>query len=182
MTRVDRSPKNRSLGLTILGGVRLFGAVRSLTLTNRSWLFAVLGLCCSACGPNSDGSKLRELENLQQSIPVFQSFVETSVHKTSKANLAGITTTYKSDAAYDDVKQFYLTALPQQDWEYMGERAIRNWGKDFGGRTLGFRRGEYTISIFYSGDDPEFSSHYAIEMGWERPMTEKTSSKEKLAT
>jgi hypothetical protein len=121
---------------------------------------------CSACGPNSNGSKLRELESLQQGVPVFETFVETSVHKTSKSDLAGISKLYKSAAPYDDVKRFYVSQMTDKGWEYTGEQSILNWGEDRGARTLAFRCGEYRLSIFYTGEDPEYRYRYAIEIGW----------------
>lgn len=126
----------------------------------------VVPVLCVGCGPNSEGAKLAELEDLYRTIPVFQSFAETSVHRTSKGALATISKSYKSDAPYDEVKAFYTNELTKRSWEYSGERSIKDWGRDFGGHALPFQKNGYRLSIFYSGENPENTSRYAIEMVW----------------
>src|SRR6185503_185485 len=128
-------------------------------------VLAVIGAALSVgCGPNSDGSKLRDLEQLQQTLPVFPLLVEISVHRDSKATLAGINRLYRSDARYVDVRQFYVNELTKTGWEYSGERSIKDWGTDFGGRELVFRRNEYKFSVTYAGEKANYGWDYAIDI------------------
>jgi hypothetical protein len=123
-------------------------------------------LLCSACGPNSDGSKLMELEQLDRSLPVFPLWVQTSEHRISKGTLASVSRYYKSEAAYDDVRSFYVAELKQRGWEYAGERGIKDWGTDLGGRELIFRSGEYQFSVTYAGEKAAYGWHYATGIDW----------------
>ena len=138
-------------------------AARPLSFTILAFALAVFQL---GCGRNSDGSKLRELERLQNEIPVFPSMVETSTNKTSKGTLAVISRSYTSDAAFDDVKQFYIAELKQRGWEYVGERSISDWGRNLGGSTVTFVSGEYRLSITYSGKHADYRWDYAVEIVW----------------
>jgi hypothetical protein len=120
------------------------------------------------CGPNSDGSKLRELEQLQSTLPIFPSMIETSVHTDSKGTLAGISKLYKCEARYDDVKVFYMAGLRKGGWEYSDERSIRDWERDLGGRQLTFRKNEYKFSVTYAGENANYGWDYAIDIQWEK--------------
>jgi len=120
------------------------------------------------CGPNSDGSKLRELEKIQTEIPVFPLLIETKTDTVSKGRIAVLSKIYKCDAPYDDVKKYYIDQLSERGWQYVGEREIRDWGTDLGGSTFSFRNGEYRLSITYAGSNANYGWDYAIETVWGR--------------
>ena len=91
---------------------------------------------------------------------------ERSASKTSKGTIAVISKLYSSDAPYDDIKKFYVTELGQRRWEYIGERLVKDWGRDLGGYVLTFRSGEYRLSISYSGKNADYGWDYAVEIVW----------------
>lgn len=137
----------------------------------RLFLLAIFGFAFSffylGCGPNADGAKLRELEKLENELPIFPSMVETSSHKTSKGGLAVMSRSYSSDAPYEHVKKFYIEELTRQGWIYAGERVIKDWGRDLGGSMLTFRNSEYRLSITYSGEHADYGWDYTVAVVWE---------------
>jgi hypothetical protein len=130
-------------------------------------VFALVVLC-SACGPNADSSKLKELEQIDRGLPVFPLLDQTSEHRVSKGTLASVSRYYKSAASYDDVRRFYMAELKQRGWEYAGERSLEDWGTDLGGRELIFRSGEYQFTITYAGAKATYGWDYATGIDWEK--------------
>ena len=133
------------------------------------WLImALVVVKCTGCGPNSDGSKLRESERLQSTIPLFPSMVLVSEHTISKSMVADVSRHYKSDAAYEDVKSFYVDHLTRMGWTVGEEHPLKDWGEDLGGRELMFSKGEFYLAISYAGDRAPWSWNYALTTGWRK--------------
>jgi hypothetical protein len=131
------------------------------------FLFVLMWLISNtSCGPNSDNSKLREVQRIQGTLPVFPSSVQTSESNDSKAELAGATRCYKSDASYEELKRFYNQQLRDLGWAYESERGLKDWGRDLGGRELTFRNNDYRVHIQFAGKDANYGWDYAISVSW----------------
>ena len=102
-----------------------------------------------ACGPNSDGSKSREVERLERTAPVFPGMAETQETRVSKGTVASIHRYYRSQEMYDEVKKFYMNELTGSAWVFVGERSVEDWGRDLGGRELKFERDGFYVVVFY---------------------------------
>ena len=122
---------------------------------------------CKHFSPNKDDVKLREVEKLQAGLPIHPTFQEIGGSSFSKPMLASIHRYYKSDAGYDVIKSFYSAKLIPEGWQLTKERSLKDWSVDLGGRQLKFGKGQYSVTIEYSGDkalDPDWN--YAISVGW----------------
>ena len=122
----------------------------------------------AGCGPNSDGSKMKEVEALQTSIPVFPFQVETREDRVSKGIVASICKYYKSDASYTEVQKFYVKELTALGWQYDGDRELKDWGTDLGGLQIEFRDREYQFHIQYAGDKAGYAWNYAATVSWRK--------------
>ena len=130
-------------------------------------IFLAAAICgCTGCGPNSDDSKLREVERLEGTIPVLPSLVEIRQDRTSKGIVASISKYYTSEVRYNEVKRFYGNELRKHGWEYVGEKQLKEWGKDFGGCEIKFSNKEYYFSIQYAGEKAPYDWNYVISLGW----------------
>ena len=118
--------------------------------------------------PNANDAKLHELIALASATPEYPGWIETGTHNTSKASLAGVSKYYKSDAEYCEVNRFYTRELTKEGWQFVGERRFKDWWRDFGGREISFRRGEYKITITFAGESADYGWQYAIYFGWEK--------------
>ncbi len=144
-------------------------------INRRAFSTAVLGLvivssllACKQFSPNKNDVKLKEVEGLWASFPVYPGFQESGGSTYSKSMLAAVNKYYKSDAGYDEVKTFYATQLGSAGWQQTKERNMKDWSRDLGGRELTFGKGEYSVVIEYWGDkaiDPDWN--YAINVRWD---------------
>jgi|SRR5882724_11078130 len=123
---------------------------------------------CKHYSPNRDDAKFKEVERLYKGVPIYPGFQEVGASSLSKSMLASVNKYYKSDARYDDVKNFYSTKLIPAGWLLTKERNLKDWSRDYGGRQLTFGKGQYSVVIEYRGDkaiDPDWN--YAIDVGWD---------------
>ena len=135
-------------------------------------VLSVCLFCINSCktGLNANNEKFKEIEKLESDIPIFPKMIEVSSHSTSKSNVASKSKYYKSNADFDDVKSFFKEKLAHQEWEFVEENPVTDWGRNFNGRELIFRKGEHTFSIQFAGDKSDYEWNYATTLKWERSV------------
>ena len=126
---------------------------------------------CSFCRfiQGVDREKLQKVEELTNHIPIYPSFQEVSKHEIANANSILITKYFTSDAKYDVVKDYYTNLLIPQGWKLVEEHSTRDWGVDYGGKSLIFIRGELLFSIEYEGKrSAQVKRDYSLN-AWDSP-------------
>ncbi len=116
---------------------------------------------------NRDDAKLKELEQIAVSVPRFPQFRDIASDTSSASDDAGVYKYYSSAASYDEVKSFYFAELTQKGWSIVNEEPLYDWFRDYGGRSLEFRKQEFLIAIEYTGKKPDAESwNYAVSFVW----------------
>lgn len=162
--------RDYDIGTTHVGGFTSRMNLESSQLFSLGLIVVILCSLanCKQVSPNNNNVKLKEVERLYANLPIHQSFQETGGSSVSKPMLASVGKRYKSDARWDDVKNFYVTKLIPEGWQFKKEIALKDWSVDHGGRQLTFTRDQYSVAIEYRGDkaiDPDWN--YAIDVGWD---------------
>jgi len=102
---------------------------------------------------------------LYSTLPVPPGLKERGSSFQSKADDALVETYFDSAVPYDQVKAFYLQDLVKRGWALINESPMTDWGRDFGGRRLEFRKDEYSLVIQYAGErDDQWD--YAVTLRW----------------
>jgi len=111
--------------------------------------------------PNQDGAKLSEVQRLATQTPVFPPLKDQGSTSNSGLTSADFTKYFYSTATYSDVKQFYSDVLKKDGW-------IESNDEDIGvnGKQVTFRREEFSIVIFYTGNQSATAYNYAIDFVW----------------
>lgn len=131
------------------------------------WLF--VSLLCSGCwSAKEDAAKLEEVKSVWARLPSYPGMQETHSQTTSGGGKAMISKTFRSDARYDDVRRFYVERLEPDGWKIYDDKQIKNWGSDFGGHEIRFRKSDLSIVIEYSGEKADFGWQYGIAVSWSR--------------
>lgn len=128
----------------------------------------VLAVARDYFGPNHDGSKFRDIENLWTAIPPYARSIQTSSSSYSGGSKATVSKYYKSDADFDDIRSFYHEVLIRNGWTFSKEEHFTDYGIDKGGIRIYYRRGEYEFSIVYPGKKADYGWDYAIGIDWRR--------------
>jgi hypothetical protein len=117
-------------------------------------------------GPNYDGSKFSDIENLSIAIPSYDRSIKISSDYYSGGSKAYIEKYYKSDADFDDIRSFYHEVLTPNGWNLIDEEHFTDWGIDKGGIRIYHRQGDYTFNITYPGKKADYGWDYAVDIRW----------------
>ena len=97
------------------------------------------------------------------SMPGAELLKKNESHKTHQA-LVGAT--YASRATYGDIAKYFDEELRKAGWTYMCEGGVRDWGRDFGGRSRAYRKGEYCAAIQYAGERANYGWAFGFDLTW----------------
>jgi hypothetical protein len=92
-------------------------------------------------------------------IDSFDNFSPWNSHK------ALVGTTYRTDMPYAGIQEFYNRELQLRGWYLIEDRPVREWGKDYEGRTQTYCKGKLAASLQYRGSSGQGWT-YAFEMSW----------------
>ncbi len=130
-------------------------------------LTCVIAGACDSDGPNRDNSKLREIEQVWQTVPIYPGLVEVDQSSLSSGSEALVSKQYRSDASFGEVRRFYVEQLGGQGWRLVDDREVKDRGRNRGERQVEFRRGEFYLDVRYAGARRvELGWTYAIDVKW----------------
>ena len=140
-----------------------------------AWL--LLSLVFSGCwSAKEDAAKLAEIQSVWARLPSYPGMQETgSSTSNSGGGKALISKGFLSDASYEDVKRFYVEYLERDGWKVVGEKQLKDWGSDFGGYEIRFRKGDLNLAIEYAGPTANYGWQYGISVSWSRWEKGRTS-------
>ncbi len=84
-------------------------------------------------------------------------------HKTSQAL---VETTYSTVIAPVDIFNHYDEKLKQHGWKPYGTSVLTDWGRDLGGKSTGYCKGNYSAQLQYAGEQANYGWTYAFSMSW----------------
>jgi hypothetical protein len=126
-------------------------------------LFSLITISCFSSA--QDRARLDEVKRIWTAFPLYPQMQEVDTSTGSGFGKAFISRTFRCKTSYEVVKGFYLERLGEDGWQFAGERQLKDWGRDVGGRELKFRRGEYEATIDYAGEKADYGWDYGIGIG-----------------
>jgi len=73
---------------------------------------------------------------------------------------------YTSSSSYSAILEYYDQQMTALGWRFAGERPLRDWGRDFGGRVRDYCKGPLSASLQYAGERANYGWTYAIDLSW----------------
>jgi hypothetical protein len=133
-----------------------------------AWL--CLSLLFSGCwSAKDDAAKLAEIQSVWARLPSYPGMQETGSSTTNAGGgKALVSKKYGSNAPYEEVKRFYVEYLERDGWKTEGEKQLKDWGSDFGGYEIRFRKGDLNLAIEYAGPRADYGWQYGISVTWSR--------------
>jgi hypothetical protein len=107
-----------------------------------------------------------QLEREFNSVALFPQATATHSEKSYKDAQALIVTRYSTDASYSVLRDYYDTELSKHGWRFVSERMVTDWGRDLGGKTAHYCKGEWSADVEYMGQDNAGKSDYALALSW----------------
>ncbi|GMA98210.1 hypothetical protein [Pelosinus sp. IPA-1] len=95
--------------------------------------------------------------------------IESKIYSHNKVMQAGVSAYYRSNKSYSEIHSYYVAEATKKGWTFISEDTVGDWGKDVGGKTINFRKGDYTLSIQYAGEKADYGWDLAVGLGWRLP-------------
>lgn len=100
-------------------------------------------------------------------MPVHPGIAEVDRSSSASGGEALVSRMYRSDAHFEDVRDFYAERLAGHGWRLVDDREVKDRGRIRGERQVEFRRGKFYIDIRYAGARrDEFGWTYAVDVEW----------------
>jgi hypothetical protein len=108
---------------------------------------------------------LQEFRRIQP-LPVVVAVGNTDSYSPWRPRQALVQATYKTNASYNEIRQFYDQQLRANGWRPLDERGLTGWGKDLGGRETEYCKGPLKASLQYAGSQADYGWTFAFSLSW----------------
>ena len=112
------------------------------------------------------GQVKEQLDREFNSVAVFPQATATHSEKSYKDAQALIVSRYSTLASYSELRAYYYTELPKHGWRFVSERAVTEWGRNLGGKTAHYCKGDWSADVEYMGKDSNGRGDYALSLSW----------------
>ncbi|MCL2336351.1 MAG: hypothetical protein FWC60_02900 [Firmicutes bacterium] len=100
-------------------------------------------------------------------IPVMPgAFTDDDIHFMEKDISMIIDCYYTTNSSYAEIKDFYDTQLKKIGWQFIGEEKVYDWFHDYGGKSIHYKKGNFTAELYYPGEKSDYSGTYSLSVGW----------------
>jgi hypothetical protein len=151
-------------------GLTRNGVVITLTIVT----ILVVGFIFSNCALQ-DGAKAAhvqaELETEYQAIRQLPGAKSKRYHASHKVWQALVSSEYHTTYSYPEIRTYYDSELSKLGWVFIREEDVIygdvGRGKNYGGKHLYYRKGEYIADLQYAGKQEDmFGWTYAFSLSW----------------
>lgn len=87
-------------------------------------------------------------------------------NKIKKKDIIVFSVYFNCDLGYEDIKNHYDQELTRNGWQFIKEKKVYDWGRDLGGRSIEYKKREFTATIQYAGEEANYGSTYAFSLDW----------------
>jgi hypothetical protein len=110
-----------------------------------------------------------EIEGEFQKIQALPEAVQTSHGSIAKLDGGLVSSTYKAQPAYPEIKAYYDTELARLGWRPLAESNLKYDGRDNGGKYVTYCKDRFGASFQYAGGQEEdFGWTYEVALIWGR--------------
>ncbi|MEP7338778.1 MAG: hypothetical protein ABI977_13665 [Acidobacteriota bacterium] len=138
-----------------------------IIITTLILVLLVCNIACDLLEDRSEGKAVQEdLERefkLIRPLPQAGSCDYQASHKSSQAYVGS---SYQTQSAYNEIRAHYDKELLKNGWKLQSEESTHNWGRDYGGWTANYCKGQYQASLHHPGNDPGTGWAYALDLSW----------------
>jgi hypothetical protein len=87
-------------------------------------------------------------------------------HASRKPKQALAGESYQSSLNYDQLSEYYDREMARGGWQFVEERPVRDWGRDFGGAAKRYEKGGFTAELVYPGENSDAGYTYGLDLSW----------------
>lgn len=135
-------------------------------------LMFILLLVLSACesyepSSTSDNKEVEEaLKNEFDLIPQMPNTTEKDRDFFKKPESMGSNAKYTTNSNYKEIHDYYDEKLREHDWQFYKEEKVTDWGVDYGGQIVRYKKGDFVATLQYAGEKANNGWTYSFSMNW----------------
>jgi hypothetical protein len=159
-TATERKPKWKPVLLAVSIGV--FALVAVVALGSLFILVRHNQLVNSAKADES----LKTLEKEFSMIAPIPSASRLRYESSHKISLGSVGADYTTNKSYAQIRAHYDNELKKNGWEFVQERRVKIWWRDYGGKEAFYCKDHYTATLQYAGDWEDAGWTYTFNLSW----------------
>ena len=107
-----------------------------------------------------------ELEGEFKAIPAPSPAKSTYYNASRKSSNVLVSSHYESTLSYSEIRSHYDHELAKHGWTLYKEEQLRDWGRDFGGKSIHYCKGVYRASLEYAEPAAGYGWDFAFAVSW----------------
>jgi hypothetical protein len=107
-----------------------------------------------------------DLETEFHSIPRPSQAVPFDYYASHKMQHALVTEKYRTTLSDQEIREYYDDHLTEHGWKFLKEEPLYDWWRDLGGKTLYYRKGNYTAALEFQGQKADSGYAYSLGLSW----------------
>lgn len=109
---------------------------------------------------------LEAIKNEFNLIPAMPDAIQNDYNELTKTGIIVIDSGYATRHSFIDIKDYYDSKLKEHGWQFYKEEKIYDWGRDFGGKALRYKKGEFIATVQYAGEKANEAWTYGFSISW----------------
>lgn len=128
--------------------------------------FSILGLlillnACVALNKQEIEQKENQIDYEFEQIPIMPSASFSFENRSGKSNNVLVNQKFVTNATFEEIYTFYDTELQNLGWEFIEQKPMLIWGKDYGGKCVFYTKDDLNLMLDYVGNAPDYTIDYA---------------------
>lgn len=128
-------------------------------------IFAIFIVYDISQSPKAEQAQ-KELEIEFKSIAPLPKATLVDYDSSRKTSQALVNATYLTAAMPNDIFKHYDEQLRMHGWQSYGTSGMTDWGRDLGGKSAYYCKGDYYSQLQYAGEKANYGWTYAFSVSW----------------
>lgn len=128
-------------------------------------IFAVFFVYDISQSPKAEQAQ-KELELEFKSIAVLPNAILINYDSSRKTSQALVNATYFVAVTPTEIFKHYDEQLRKHGWQSYGTSGMTEWGRDLGGKSAYYCKGDYYSQLQYAGEQANYNWTYAFSVSW----------------
>jgi len=128
-------------------------------------MFAIVIAQDSSQSPKAEQAQ-KELEIEFHEIAPLPNSTLVDYDSSRKTSQALVDASYLTSVRSVDILKHYDEQLKMRGWQSYGTSGMTDWGRDLGGKSAYYCKGEYYSQLQYAGEKANYGWTYAFSMSW----------------
>lgn len=115
-------------------------------------------------GPAQSRKMLPILESELSLVPVPSDAYVIDTFSGYKSDHAFVARGFSTPRKWATLKDFYTVELERMGWKQFESRDVREWNKNYGGKSVRFRKGSFVLTLEYPSPPSNANWAYALDI------------------